>query len=181
MIIYPGLLLPAASSDPPESRPGRPVALVSVLLRMGFTCASAVTSKAVVSYTAFPPLPVFPAVYFCCTFLGVASTGRYPAFCPVKPGLSSPAAFRRLQPRSFVLLILLCNLSDSEDLSSPLSFHITAFFSSVTRITPETHCRPQIPGRSNSLADSHCSRRENIPETLKGVWPHNTPVLPPQC
>ena len=27
---------------------------------------------------------------FCCTGLGVASTGRYPAPCPVKPGLSSP-------------------------------------------------------------------------------------------
>ena len=37
---------------------------------------------------------VKPAVYFCCTFLGVASTGRYPASCPLKPGLSSPAAFR---------------------------------------------------------------------------------------
>ncbi len=30
------------------------------------------------------------AVYFCCTGLGVASTGCYPASCPVKPGLSSP-------------------------------------------------------------------------------------------
>jgi hypothetical protein len=29
------------------------------------------------------------AVYFCCTSLGVASTGRYPAPCPMKPGLSS--------------------------------------------------------------------------------------------
>ena len=46
------------------------------------------------------------AVYFCCTILGVASTGRYPASCPVKPGLSSPAVFRHLQPRSPVLLII---------------------------------------------------------------------------
>ena len=30
------------------------------------------------------------AVYFCCTSLGVASTGCYPAPCPMKPGLSSP-------------------------------------------------------------------------------------------
>ena len=30
------------------------------------------------------------AVYFCCTSLGVTSTGRYPASCPAKPGLSSP-------------------------------------------------------------------------------------------
>ena len=34
------------------------------------------------------------AVYFCCTSLGVASTGRYPALCPVKPGLSSPIRAR---------------------------------------------------------------------------------------
>ena len=115
-----------------------------------------VTTKTVVSYTAFPPLPKrfgahapnawesrcasfpnrnlpigvfrvagfpnrtlpigasrcasFPnrqtvvAVYFCCTGLGVASTGRYPASCPVKPGLSSPASFRSLQLRSPALL-----------------------------------------------------------------------------
>ena len=44
------------------------------------------------------------AVHFCCTGLGVASTGRYPASCPVKPGLSSPAAFRPLQLRLPVLL-----------------------------------------------------------------------------
>lgn len=44
-----------------------------------------------------PPLHPYrpwPAVLFCCTFLGVSSTGRYPASCPLKPGLSSPAAFR---------------------------------------------------------------------------------------
>ena len=45
-----------------------------------------------------------PAVYFCCTFLGVTSTGRYPASCPVKPGLSSSGTFRHSQPRPFILL-----------------------------------------------------------------------------
>ena len=34
------------------------------------------------------------AVYFCCTSLGVTSTGRYPASCPAKPGLSSSELFR---------------------------------------------------------------------------------------
>lgn len=34
------------------------------------------------------------AVYFCCTFLRVTSTRRYLASCPMKPGLSSPVAFR---------------------------------------------------------------------------------------
>ena len=56
------------------------------------------------------------AVYFCCTGLGVTSTGRYPASCPVKPGLSSSAAFRRMQPRLSVLLntVLHYTMSDSE-------------------------------------------------------------------
>ena len=43
------------------------------------------------------------AVYFCCTGLGVTSTGRYPASCPVKPGLSSPGSLR-CRPRLFILL-----------------------------------------------------------------------------
>ena len=49
--------MPAASSDLPESRPGKPVAFCLVLLRMGFTCAPPVARRAVVSYSAFPPLP----------------------------------------------------------------------------------------------------------------------------
>ena len=106
MIIYLGRLLPDASSDLPKAG-GPRQSFVSVLLRMGFTCALPVTSEAVVSYTAFPPLPVKQAVYFCCTILGVASTRRYLASCPVKPGLSSPAVFRHLQPRSPVLHIYL--------------------------------------------------------------------------
>ena len=95
MIICLGQPLPAGSSDPPESTTGSRIAFVSVLLQMEFTCARSVTTTAVVSYTAFPPLPsIKKAVYFCCTGLGVTSTGRYPASCPLKPGLSSSAPFR---------------------------------------------------------------------------------------
>ena len=136
MIIFLEWLLPAISSDLPKAG-GPRQRFCSVLLRMGFTYAPPVTRKAVVSYTALPPLPApgkpeteetygfFPlikreAVYFCCTFLRVASTGRYPAFCPVKPGLSSPAVFRHLQPRSFVLLEL-------------YSFHLNYAVTSVWR------------------------------------------------
>ena len=35
------------------------------------------------------------AVVFCCAFPRVAPAGRYPASCPVKPGLSSPRVFAR--------------------------------------------------------------------------------------
>ena len=58
MIICLILPLPAASSDPPESTTGSRIAFYSVLLWMGFTCAPPVTRKAVVSYTAFPPLQI---------------------------------------------------------------------------------------------------------------------------
>ncbi len=37
---------------------------------------------------------------FCCTFLEVSLTGRYPASCPAEPGLSSRTARRRISPRS---------------------------------------------------------------------------------
>lgn len=49
----------------------------------------------VVSYTTVPPLPVRTsapsAVRFCGTILQLALTGRYPAPCPLEPGLSSRA------------------------------------------------------------------------------------------
>ena len=94
MIIYLGRLLPAASSNLPKAG-GPRQRFCSVLLRMGFTYAPSVTREAVVSYTALPPLPgIYRAVYFCCTILRVTSTGRYPASCPVKPGLSSSGPFR---------------------------------------------------------------------------------------
>ena len=101
--IYPGCLLPGSSSDLPETD-GPPYVSFAVLLRMGFTYAPPVTGRAVVSCTALPPLPcrlrapkrlrTDMAVHFCCTVPGVTSAGRYPASCPVKPGLSSPGPFR---------------------------------------------------------------------------------------
>ena len=56
MIIYLGWLLPVTSSNLPKAG-GPRQRFDSVLLRMGFTCAPAVTREAVVSYTALPPLP----------------------------------------------------------------------------------------------------------------------------
>ena len=56
MIIYLGRLLPDASSNLPKAG-GPRQRFCSVLLRMGFTYARSVTSAAVVSYTALPPLP----------------------------------------------------------------------------------------------------------------------------
>ena len=58
MIIFLEWLLPAISSDLPKAG-GPRQRFCSVLLRMGFTYAPPVTRKAVVSYTALPPLPDF--------------------------------------------------------------------------------------------------------------------------
>gem|GEM_PF-1719391 len=104
MVIYLDLLLPIGSSDLPKNAAGSHIVFCLVLLRMGFTYAPFVTKGAVVSYTALPTLPAKLAVHFCCTSLGVTSTGRYPASCPMKPGLSSPDSLRS-QLRPFVLLI----------------------------------------------------------------------------
>ena len=80
---------------PTSRHDGQPYRLSFGLASSGVYRACLVTKTAVSSYLAFPPLPVKSlAVYFCCTSLGVASTGRYPAPCPMKPGLSSPATFR---------------------------------------------------------------------------------------
>ena len=64
MVIYLVLPLPISSSDLPESTTGRRIAFCSVLLRMGFTCAFCVTTKAVGSYPAFPPLPAYTGGLF---------------------------------------------------------------------------------------------------------------------
>ena len=97
MIIYLYRRLPdgshaAAWRDVPGDTTGRRIVSCFVLLRMGFTQPPHVTAGAVVSYTAIPPLPQtsLRRFLFCCTGLGVTSTGRYPASCPMKPGLSSP-------------------------------------------------------------------------------------------
>ena len=94
VIIYPMELSPVPLSDPPENMTGSHIRFLFGLASDGVYMAFSVTRETVVSYTAFPPLPDEPAVYFCCTVSGVASARRYLALCPVKPGLSSPAAFR---------------------------------------------------------------------------------------
>ena len=61
------------------------------------------------------------AVLFCCTFLGVTSTGRYPAPCSVKPGLSSAEAAIS-HPTSFV------NLSYTGNIDPPINSRTRELF-----------------------------------------------------
>ena len=103
-IICLGRLLPAASSDLPGDRTGRPMVSIFGLASDGVYMATCCYQRHGGLLHRLFTLTTFVAVIFCCTFLRVTSTGRYPASCPVKPGLSSPAVFRHLQPRSFILL-----------------------------------------------------------------------------
>ena len=94
--IYLGSALPRGSSDYGE-RDGQPLnAPISILLRVGFTGTRRVSAPPVGSYPAFPSLPHNAAVYFCCTFLKVAFTGRYPAplSCGARTFLTIPYELR---------------------------------------------------------------------------------------
>lgn len=105
MIIYLVLLLPAGSSDLPKAWRATFISLLFGLASNGvYMCHCCYQQCGSLLHCLSTLTIAFAmAVYFCCTGLGVASTGRYPASCPVKPGLSSPA---RMQPRSSVLLII---------------------------------------------------------------------------
>ena len=108
MFIYLDLLLPTGSSDLPETD-GPPYASFWSCFEWGLHMPRQLPDGRWSLKPPFHPYRIATAVYFCCTGLGVASTGRYPASCPMKPGLSSPATFRYLQPRPFVLLRYLCD------------------------------------------------------------------------
>ena len=77
------------SSRPSDYRSDRPIR--STLLRMGFTWHKALPQCRWALTPPFHPYLTSQAVYFCCTFLRVASTGISPASCPAKLGLSSSA------------------------------------------------------------------------------------------
>ena len=118
MVIYLDFLLPGSSSDLPWDTSGRRMVSCAVLLRMGFTEPLLLPEGRWALTSPFHPYQHTLAVYFCCTILRVASTGRYPASCPMKLGLSSPEAFRHKQARPFdrleiynITLLFICKES----------------------------------------------------------------------
>ena len=93
---------PLSSSNLPEDMAGHHMVFCLVLLRMGFTLPLTCYQAGGGLLHHLFTLTTCVAVILCCTSLGVASTGRYPASCPMKPGLSSPP---KKEPRSSVSLI----------------------------------------------------------------------------
>ena len=96
MIIYLVLLLPAGSSDLPKAWRAAFISLLFGLASNGvYMCHCCYQQCGSLLHCLSTLTIAFAmAVYFCCTGLGVASTGRYPASCPAKPGLSSSEPFR---------------------------------------------------------------------------------------
>ena len=93
MAIYLGLPSPAGSSDLPGSRRAALCFLFGLASNGVYMDPSCYQESGGLLHH-LSTLTADAAVYFCCTFPGVASARRYLASCPVKPGLSSPAAFR---------------------------------------------------------------------------------------
>ena len=170
MFIYLGLLLPTASSDLPGNRSGKPIISYLVLLRMGFTCALLVTSEAVVSYTAFPPLPDTIG-----RFISVALALESPPPDVIRhPALRSPdfpqsgslrtATIRSAYPNEYSHLLLFCQL--------------TCPIYDLQRLQPCYSTRP-IEGVYCSLRKSHSkSLRDGIFAVKLGFFakkPRKTP------
>ena len=94
MAIYLALPSPAKSSDLPGGRRAALCLLFGLASDGVYICPVRYRTGGSLLHCPSTLTRQSLAVHFCCTILGVASTRRYLASCPVKPGLSSPAAFR---------------------------------------------------------------------------------------
>ncbi len=95
MAIHLGQTSPFGSSDLPESRRAALCFLFGLASNGVYMCPACCQAGGSLLHCPSTLTGRRPAVYFCCTVPGVASARRYLASCPVKPGLSSPTAFRR--------------------------------------------------------------------------------------
>jgi len=117
-----------ARSDGPPGAPASRRTDRAILLQVGFTRARVTATPRELLPHDFT-LARKRAVCFCGTFLRVSPTGRYPAPCPVKPGLSSPkgdhpaySAGRSIpHPASGVMVVraVLAQEKNGESLDSP--------------------------------------------------------------
>ena len=84
--------VPGPERNLPEGTAGNRMASCLILLRVWFAQHPLLPAGRWSLKPPFHPYRQSRRYNFCCTFLGVASTGRYPAPCPMKPGLSSAFA-----------------------------------------------------------------------------------------
>jgi len=102
-VIYLGPTLPWASSDLTREKDGPPCASPTWSCSGWGLPSRTVACALVRSYRTVSSLPAIDGRFdFCGTFLGVASTGCYPAPCPVELGLSSGSQYSRPRPLSLL-------------------------------------------------------------------------------
>ena len=124
MTIPLALLLPAGSSDLPGSSGGPPSDAPLFGLAPGGVClAPTVTDRTGellphrFTLTSLTGSVSGRRFAFCGTFLPVAGTGRYPAPCPLEPGLSSPLPRKRQSSGHL-------SYSNQNSLSSTISYFL---------------------------------------------------------
>ena len=156
---------------PTRKHDGPPYRFLFGLASDGVYTALPVTSQAVGSYPTIPPSPgnqrlpsssfrngfhwkPIPELaappygrrlfLFYCTSLGVTSTGRYPAPCPVKPGLSSPSDQNHFYgatvcaaPWYFIMLFSFCKFFyHTLKQLPPINSRIMEFFGTFSQSAP---------------------------------------------
>ena len=130
-----------------------------------YICPVLLPGRAVVSYTALPPLPASnAAVHFCCTVLGVASTGRYPASLPCEARtFLTCAPFGTCQPRPFVLLTSFAKRI--------LSQFILGFVNLFVSLHIETSASDKLTDHRIMSESHHLESAGNNPEISKAASP----------
>ena len=108
------------------------------------------------------------AVYFCCTGLGVASTGRYPASYPMKPGLSSPVKMTAAitYPTyilSFFISFLLLYYDNSKNSTLNTANGLAIIYRNYTlkQLPPTNSLTIELLGRSSLLTAKKYSKNFN--------------------
>ena len=112
------------------------------------------------------------AVYFCCTGLGVTSTGRYPASCPAKPGLSSSEPFR-LFSRDYLAWLRKCYSSTFFCTCKEISFY---YFTRLKQLPPINSLKIELFGTASLGTGTKYSK--NFSSLFASVYSGSSLAIP---
>ena len=112
------------------------------------------------------------AVYFCCTGLGVTSTGRYPASCPAKPGLSSSEPFR-LFSRDYLAWLRKCYSSTFFCTCKEFSFSV---FYTLKQLPPINSLKIELFGTASLGTGTKYSK--NFSSLFASVYSGSSLAIP---
>ncbi len=158
-----------------------------VLLRMGF--AQHMTLPPC-RWSLTPPFHPYLLTHkrrfiFCCTIHGVSPSGRYPASCPVKPGLSSHAydpacATERTARRSRLVLTNAFEFFTQSPLLENTSQGVQTLRASILKNACGSFCVFQNKSRT-SFSLYPCSNSPLLENTSQGVQTLRASILKNAC